>query len=107
MLTTMRERTKYIMFILAIAFVGWLVFDVGMGVTGRNQNQGGQNAGKVNGTPIRYQAWMEAERQASEQWRQQNPGANQSREEQPDKVGGLIVQIVSKTKENEQDNEFP
>ena len=82
MLTTMRERTKYIMFILAIAFVGWLVFDVGMGVTGRNQNQGGQNAGKVNGTPIRYQVWMEAERQASEQWRQQNPGANQSREEQ-------------------------
>lgn len=82
MLTTMRERTKYIMFILAIAFVGWLVFDVGMGVSGGSQNQGGQNAGKVNGTPIRYQAWIEAERQASEQWRQQNPGANQSREEQ-------------------------
>jgi peptidyl-prolyl cis-trans isomerase D len=82
MLTTMRERTKYIMFILAIAFVGWLVFDVGMGVTGSGQYQGGQNAGKVNGTPIRYQQWMEAERQTSEQWRQQNPGANQSREEQ-------------------------
>ena len=32
MLTTLRERTKYIMLILAIAFVGWLVFDVGMGM---------------------------------------------------------------------------
>ena len=82
MLTTLRERTKYIMFILAIAFVGWLVFDVGMGATGQGQYQGGQNAGKVDGTPIRYQQWLEAERQASEQWRQQNPGANQSREEQ-------------------------
>lgn len=82
MLTTMRERTKYIMFILAIAFVGWLVFDVGMGATGSGQYQGGQNAGKVNGTPVTYQQWMEAERQASEQWRQQNPGANQTREEQ-------------------------
>jgi peptidyl-prolyl cis-trans isomerase D len=82
MLTTLRERTKYIMFILAIAFVGWLVFDVGMGATGRGDYQGGQNAGKVNGKPITYQQWLEAERQASEQWRQQNPGSNQSREEQ-------------------------
>ena len=33
MLRTMREKTKIIMLILAVAFVGWLVFDVGMGVT--------------------------------------------------------------------------
>jgi peptidyl-prolyl cis-trans isomerase D len=94
MLTTMRERTKYIMFILAIAFVGWLVFDVGMGVTGSGQYQGGQNAGTVNRTPIRYQQWMEAERQTSEQWRQQNPGANMSREEQQRLGDGAFEKLV-------------
>jgi len=82
MLTTLRERTKYIMLILAVAFVGWLVFDVGMGVSGQGQYQAGQIAGKVNGTSISYQEFLEASRQASNQWRQENPGANQSREEQ-------------------------
>ena len=82
MLTTMRERTKAIMLVLAIAFVGWLVFDVGMGVSGRGEYQAGQNAGTVNGKPVRYQEWLEASRVAFEQWRQQNPGVNQSREEQ-------------------------
>ena len=82
MLTTLRERTKYIMLILAIAFVGWLVFDVGMGVSGQGQYQAGQNAGKVNGEPIRYQDFLEVSRLAFNQWRQENPGANQSREEQ-------------------------
>jgi peptidyl-prolyl cis-trans isomerase D len=81
MLTTLRERTKAIMLVLAIAFVGWLVFDVGMGVSGRGQYEGGQNAGTVGGKPIRYQDFLETQRVAFEQWRQQNPGATQSREE--------------------------
>jgi len=82
MLTTLRERTKYIMLILAVAFVGWLVFDVGMGVSGQGQYQAGQIAGKVDGTSISYQEFLEASQLASNQWRQENPGANQSREEQ-------------------------
>jgi len=81
MLTTMRQRTKVVMLVLAIAFVGWMVFDVGMGVTGQGQYQSNQNAGEVNGEPISYQTWLEASRRAFEDWRQQNPGANQSREE--------------------------
>ncbi len=82
MLTTMRQRTKWIMLVLAIAFVGWLVFDVGMGVSGRGEYQGGQNAGVVNGKAVRYQDFLEASRVAFDQWRQQNPGVNQSREDQ-------------------------
>ena len=82
MLTTMRERTKAIMLVLAIAFVGWLVFDVGMGVSGRGQYQSGQDAGSVDGQAIRYQEFLQASQAAFEQWRQQNPGVNQSREEQ-------------------------
>jgi len=94
MLTTLRERTKYIMLILAIAFVGWLVFDVGMGVSGQGQYQAGQNAGKVNGKPIPYQDFLEVSRLASNQWRQENPGANQSREEQLRVEDAAFEQLV-------------
>jgi peptidyl-prolyl cis-trans isomerase D len=80
MLSTMREKTKWVMVILAIAFVGWLIFDVGMGVTGQS-NPAGQDVGSVNGTPIRYQAYMDAYRNAYDSYRQQNPGMNFSREE--------------------------
>ncbi len=80
MLSTMREKTKIVMVVLAIAFVGWLVFDVGMGVTGRS-NTGRQDVGSVNGTVIRYPVYMEAYRGAYEQYRAQNPGVSFSREE--------------------------
>jgi peptidyl-prolyl cis-trans isomerase D len=94
MLTTMRERTKAIMLILSVAFVGWLVFDVGMGVSGRGQYQAGQNAGTVNGKPVGYQDWLEASRVAFEQWRQQNPGVNQSREEQQQVENAAFEKLV-------------
>lgn len=94
MLTTMRERTKIIMLILSIAFVGWLIFDVGMGVSGGGQYQAGQNAGTVNGKPIRYQDFLEAQRTTYEQWRRQNPGANQTREEQQQLENGAFEKLV-------------
>lgn len=81
MLSTMREKTKIVMVVLALAFVGWLVFDVGMGVTGQSAGAV-PDVGSVNGRPIRYQDWIEAYRVAYEQARQDNPGVNFSREEQ-------------------------
>lgn len=81
MLSTMREKTKVIMLVLAVAFVGWLVFDVGMGVSGRGQLRT-QDVGSVNGRPIRYQDWLDAYRTASEEARQQNPGQVLTREDQ-------------------------
>lgn len=81
MLSTMREKTKIVMVVLAVAFVGWLVFDVGMGVSGQSAGAV-PDVGSVNGRPIRYQAWIEAYRAAYEQARQQNPGVNFTREEQ-------------------------
>ena len=81
MLSTMRENTKIIMLILAVAFVGWLVFDVGMGGTGRGELQT-QDVGSVNGKPIRYQTWLDTYRAAYEEARQQNPGATLTREDQ-------------------------
>lgn len=81
MLSTMREKTKIVMLVLAVAFVGWLVFDVGMGVSGQSTGTA-PDVGSVNGRPIRYQTWLEAYRQISDQARAQNPGAAFTREEQ-------------------------
>jgi peptidyl-prolyl cis-trans isomerase D len=81
MLSTMREKTKIIMLVLAVAFVGWLVFDVGMGVSGRGKLQT-QDIGSVDGAPIRYQSWLDAYRSAYEEARQQNPGQIITREDQ-------------------------
>ena len=81
MLSTMREKTKIVMVILAVAFVGWLVFDVGMGASGRSGG-GVREVGSVDGHPIGYQAWMEAYQGAYEAQRQQNPGVTLTREDQ-------------------------
>jgi peptidyl-prolyl cis-trans isomerase D len=82
MLRTMREKTKIIMLVLAVAFVGWLVFDVGMGVTGRGQNQAGRDLGEVDGRPITYQQWLQTYQALADQERQRNPGQTLTREDQ-------------------------
>src|SRR5712692_5410592 len=60
MLRAMREKTKWIFYILAVTFVGWLVFDVGMGITGRGQSS--DVVLKINGDAIhlpQYQAALQ------------------------------------------------
>ncbi|MGA2384095.1 MAG: peptidylprolyl isomerase [Gemmatimonadales bacterium] len=94
MLRTMREKTKIIMLILAVAFVGWLVFDVGMGVTGRGQNATTRDLGSVNGHPIKYQAWLQAYNSTVEQARQRNPGQSLTREEQKSLEDYAFEQLV-------------
>ena len=93
MLSTMREKTKIVMVILAVAFVGWLVFDVGMGATGRN-NSSSRDVGSVNGTPIRYQTYVDAYRAAFDQARAQNPGVNLTREDQRELENQAFNQLV-------------
>ena len=94
MLRTMREKTKIIMIVLAVAFVGWLVFDVGMGVTGRGQNATARDLGSVNGHPIKYQDWLQAYNATSEQERQRNPGQSMTREEQKSLEDYAFEQLV-------------
>ena len=94
MLRTMREKTKIIMLILAVAFVGWLVFDVGMGVSGRNQGPQTQNLGSVNGSAISYQAWLAVYQQTADQARQRNPGQTLSQEDQKALEDDAFEQLV-------------
>lgn len=94
MLRTMREKTKIIMLVLSVAFVGWLIFDVGMGVTGRSQTQSSRNLGSVNGSTIRYQDWLLTYQQLSEEQRVRNPGQSLSREDQKALEDAAFEQLV-------------
>lgn len=54
MMRTMRENTKVIMLITAIAFVGLMVFEWGMDLSGRTSAQASGEIGRVNGESISY-----------------------------------------------------
>ncbi|MEM7416393.1 MAG: peptidylprolyl isomerase [Gemmatimonadota bacterium] len=66
MMRQMREATKPIMLLAALAFVALMVFEWGMDASG--QSGGGIGAiGSVNGDPVTYDAYMAAYRQIYEQ----------------------------------------
>lgn len=57
----MRQNTKWIMLVTAIAFVGLMVFEWGMDLTGRSSTQlSGGEVGRVNGEPISSQEYQMA-----------------------------------------------
>src|SRR5256885_16193922 len=74
MLRAMRENAKWIFYILAFAFVGWLVFDVGMGVTGRGQYGGADVVLKVNGRAVHVPQYQQALQAAYDKYRHQGAG---------------------------------
>jgi peptidyl-prolyl cis-trans isomerase D len=56
MMQTLRNNTKWIMLVTALTFVGLMVFEWGMDMTGRSGTQlAGGEIGRVNGEPITYQ----------------------------------------------------
>jgi peptidyl-prolyl cis-trans isomerase D len=73
----MRRNTKIIMLVVAIAFVGLMVFEWGMDMSGRASPGVGAvgEVGSVNGTSISYQVWTRAFRSLTDQARQQKGSA--------------------------------
>ena len=61
MMRQMRENTKWIMLITAMAFVVLMVFQWGMDITGQTSGSPGE-IGRVNGTPVQYEPYMGAYR---------------------------------------------
>jgi peptidylprolyl isomerase/peptidyl-prolyl cis-trans isomerase D len=66
MMRQMREATKPIMLLAAIAFVALMVFEWGMDASGRSGGSVGE-IGSVNGDPVMYEAYMAAYRQIYDQ----------------------------------------
>ena len=81
MMRAMRENAKWIFYILAVAFIGWLVFDVGMGIAGRGQTRSDVVL-KVNGREVHLQEYDAARQAAFEQVRHQSGGRLTREEEQ-------------------------
>lgn len=60
---TMREQTKWVMLLTAIAFVALMVFEWGMDLSGQSSAQvTGGELGRVNGEPITYEEYLEVYR---------------------------------------------
>ncbi len=66
MMRQMRENTKWIMMVTAIAFVGLMVFEWGMDITGQSGGGVGE-IGKVNGAPVTYDRYQATQRNLSDQ----------------------------------------
>jgi peptidyl-prolyl cis-trans isomerase D len=66
MMRQMRENTKWIMLVTAVAFVALMVFEWGMDITG--QSGGGlSDLGRVNGDPVTYEMYQAAYRNLYDQ----------------------------------------
>ena len=57
MMRQMREATKPIMLLAALAFVALMVFEWGMDMSGRSGGSVGE-IGSVNGQPVNYESYM-------------------------------------------------
>jgi peptidyl-prolyl cis-trans isomerase D len=75
MLRAMRRNTKWIMLIVALAFVGLMVFQWGMDISGSSSPQLVGEVGRVNGTTINYQVWTRTYRNVADQARLQKGSA--------------------------------
>ncbi len=65
MMRQMRENTKWIMLVTAIAFVGLMVFEWGMDITGQSGGGIGE-IGRVNRTPVSYDLYQATLRNLSD-----------------------------------------
>jgi parvulin-like peptidyl-prolyl isomerase len=92
MMRAMRENAKWVFYILAIAFIGWLVFDVGMGVTGGSYG-GGDVVLRIDGQAIHLQQYQSALQAALDQARQRS-GAPLTREDEKVVENQMVDQLI-------------
>jgi peptidyl-prolyl cis-trans isomerase D len=90
----MREKTKWIFYILVVAFVGWLVVDVGMGLTGGGTYSPGDAVIKVNGESVNLNQYQTAYQNALEQVRQQNRSGPLTREDEQELQEQVVEQLI-------------
>jgi peptidyl-prolyl cis-trans isomerase D len=72
---------KAMMLLLAVAFAGWIVFELGMDISGQSPGGGANDLGRVNGRPIPYAAYQAAYQELYQN-AQQQLGGQISREQQ-------------------------
>jgi peptidyl-prolyl cis-trans isomerase D len=94
MMRAMRENTKWVFYILVVAFVGWLVVDVGMGLTGAGQYSTGDAVLKVNGESVRLPEYQNAYQNAVEQIRARTSQVPLTREDEQQLQDQVVEQLI-------------
>ena len=94
MIQAMRASAKWVMGVLVIAFVGWMVFDVGMGISGGGSYRPGDAIAKVNGEDINLQTYYAALRNAQENQRQQAGAAPTTQEAQQQLENSVMESLI-------------
>src|SRR5688572_21054698 len=80
MMQDLREKTKIVMIVVALSFVGLMVFDWGMDISGRSVGLQTGELGRVNGMGVTGQAYSLTYQRLYDQARQQ-AGGELSREQ--------------------------
>jgi parvulin-like peptidyl-prolyl isomerase len=91
MLRTMRSNAKWIFYILAVAFIGWLAVGQVSSILGTSANI----VLKVNGKGYPVTEYQQRLQIASEQYRQQSGSAPSTREEDQQLQEQVINQMIS------------
>ncbi len=88
----MRQNTKWIMLITALAFVALMVFEWGMDITGQSAGGLGE-LGRVDGTPIMYNDWVAARQNLYDQVQQsqEEPVTSQQSKEIDDAAWDQLI----------------
>ncbi len=94
MIQAMRASAKWVMGVLVLAFVGWMVFDVGMGISGGGSYRPGDAIAKVNGERIDLQTYYAALRNAQENQRRQSGSAPMTQEEQKQLENSVMESLI-------------
>jgi len=95
MMRDLREKTKIVMIVVALAFVGLMVFEWGMDISGTTVADQTGELGRVNGDPISFQAYSMAYQQLFEQARAQAEGELVSREEVREIENAAFNEVVN------------
>ncbi|HEV2130653.1 MAG TPA: peptidylprolyl isomerase, partial [Longimicrobiaceae bacterium] len=80
MMQDLRNKTKWIMIIVALSFVGLMVFEWGMDISGQSSAAQTGELGRVNGRPVQNQAYQNTYQELYQRMQQQL-GEQPSREQ--------------------------
>ena len=94
MMRTMRAIAPWIMVVVAVSFVGWMVFEWGMDATGQRSGGVSDEIARVNGQKIDYQTFTTAVRNVSEQQRLAGAPTPTTLEEQRTLEDEVLEQMI-------------
>src|SRR5687767_4222243 len=95
MMRELREKTKWVMIIVALSFVALMVFEWGMDISGRSVGGMTGELGRVNGDPVTYEAYTLVYQQLYQQAQAMSGGTQMTREQVKEIEDAAFNQVVN------------